>query len=409
MKNSPIAEVQMESPALAPGPSRVAEHGVYLGAEVDSRPGVWMRGYVYGASGYAQEMLPLVLGLEGSGLRVRVDPVGTSADRDGLMPHRIRTALDVMKLRPLDVAQSVLFQLVPAPDFRLDLYAKRRIGRTMFETDSLPDGWAAQCNAMDEVWVPSHFNYETFLAAGVDKSRLRCSLEAEDTKLFCPGHSPLEIPGVRDFTFLSIFEWILRKGPDVLLRAFLSEFKADEDVALIIRAYGRPDRNADLLPQVLYFIEKELKKDLKDCPPVILVHGFLENLDMPRLYAAADCFVLPSRGEGWGRPYSEALASEVPVIATNWSGQLDFLTPNNSYLLDCKVVPVPPDVDTEVYAGHHWAEPDVEHLRALMRQVFTHREEAKRKARLGRCDIVERFDWSVILPRWRQEFEAMLQ
>jgi glycosyltransferase involved in cell wall biosynthesis len=404
-----VTEVQVESRQRVRDEGQgAAAHGVYLGSEVEEHPGVWARGYVYGASGYAQEMLPLVLGLESSGIRVRVEPVGSMADHEGLMPHRIRTALEVMKLRPLNLARSVLFQLVPAPDFRLDLYARRRVGRTMFETDSIPDGWAANCNAMDEVWVPSRFNYETFLAAGVAEERLHWTLEGEDTKLFRPGHRPFEIPGSRGFNFLSIFEWILRKGPDVLLRAFLTEFRADEDVALIIRAYGRPDRNADLLPQVLYFIERDLKKKLEDCPPVILIHGFLENLEMPRLYASADCFVLPSRGEGWGRPYTEALASEVPVIATRWSGQLDFLTEENSYLVDCTVVPVPGNVDTEVYAGHHWAEPDVEHLRALMRRVFSQREEAKQKARRGRRDIVEKHDWSVITQRWGKEFERLL-
>ncbi|HEY2461183.1 MAG TPA: glycosyltransferase [Candidatus Acidoferrum sp.] len=404
-----VAELQIDGRSIARARGRDGSaRGVYLGSEVEAHPGIWVRGYVYGASGYAQEMLPLVLGLESSGRRVRVDPVGSSADYDGLMPHRIRTALEVMKLRPMDLAKSVLFQLVPGADFRLDLYARSQVGRTMFETDSLPDGWAEQCNAMDEVWVPSQFNYETFAAAGVEEKRLRRTLEGEDTHLFRPGHAPLEIPETRGFNFLSIFEWIMRKGPDVLLRAFLTEFRGDEDVALIIRAYGRPDRNAELLPQVLYFIERELKMRLEDCPPVILVHGFLDNLDMPRLYAGADCFVLPSRGEGWGRPYTEALACEVPVIATRWSGQMDFLTDANSYLVDCKVVPVPANVDTEVYAGHRWAEPDVEHLRALMRRAFTKRDEAKQKAMRGRCDVVEKLDWSVITEAWGKEFERLL-
>jgi len=103
------------------------------------------------------------------------------------------------------------------------------------------------------------------------------------------------------------------------------------------------------------------------------------------------------------------LACEVPVIATRWSGQLDFLTDENSYLVEIDgLSAVPADVDAEVYAGHRWAEPSVEHLRAQMRHVFTHREEAKAKARRGRQDIVSKHDWTVIASQWAREFERLL-
>jgi len=62
----------------------------------------------------------------------------------------------------------------------------------------------------------------------------------------------------------------------------------------------------------------------------------------------------------------------------------------------------------EIFAGHRWAEPDVDHCRALMRHVFNHRDEAKQKARQGRKDIVEKHDWSVIMRRWTKEFDRLL-
>jgi hypothetical protein len=104
----------------------------------------------------------------------------------------------------------------------------------------------------------------------------------------------------------------------------------------------------------------------------------------------------------------EALCSELPVIATRWSGQMDFLTEENSYLIDCKLAPTPADTDIEIFAGHEWAEPDVEHLRALMRHVFMHREKAKQKAILGRKEMVEKYDRRVIMARWVKEFSRLL-
>jgi glycosyltransferase involved in cell wall biosynthesis len=278
----------------------------------------------------------------------------------------------------------------------------------MFETDRIPEGWAERCNAMDEVWVPSAFNFETFLRSGVKEEKLRRMQEGEDTELFHPRNPPFKMPGTRGFNFLSIFQWTQRKGPDVLLKAYIQEFKEDEDVALILRCYGRTGPDSDLLPDLLHYIERQLGVPLEKTPPILFIPGFIPNQDLPRLYTSADCFVLPSRGEGWGRPYVEALCSETPVIATRWSGQMDFLHDANSYLIDYKLAPTPADTDIEIFAGHQWAEPDVDHLRALMRHVFTHRAEAKQKAQLGRREILENFDRRVVMARWQAEFQRLL-
>jgi glycosyltransferase involved in cell wall biosynthesis len=203
-----------------------------------------------------------------------------------------------------------------------------------------------------------------------------------------------------------VFQWAQRKGPDVLLKAFINEFKEDEDVALILRCYGRSGPDSDLLPELLYYIERELHVPLEKTPPIVLIPGFIPNDELPRLYTSAECFVLPTRGEGWGRPFVEALCSEMPVIATGWSGQMDFLHNANSYLIDYKLAPTP--LDLELFAGQKWADPDVDHLRSLMRHVYTHRCEAKEKAQVGRKEIVEKFNRSVTMRRWSAEFERLL-
>ena len=72
----------------------------------------------------------------------------------------------------------------------------------------------------------------------------------------------------------------------------------------------------------------------------------VQGEDMPRaalrnLYAAADAFVLPTRGEGWGLPIAEAMAMALPVIATNWSGPTALLSTHNSYPLSRELTPLP--------------------------------------------------------------------
>ena len=87
------------------------------------------------------------------------------------------------------------------------------VGRTMFETDRLPDGWAPRLNALDEVWVPSQHSFETFAAGGVEASKLHVVGEPVDTDFFHPERSgePFALPDAEGeavtFRFLSIFKW----------------------------------------------------------------------------------------------------------------------------------------------------------------------------------------------------------
>jgi glycosyltransferase involved in cell wall biosynthesis len=378
-------------------------------AATSVRPtGVLVRGAVYGGSGYADETLAVVLGLAKRGIPVELQPMYMHTDTMSLLAPDVRDTLEVLKLQRVNPARSVLFQCLTAHDFSRDVYARFQVGRTTFETDRLPVGWLDACQAMDEVWVPSQFNRDVFAAEGVDEQKLKVLPEGVHAEIFRPDVEPLNIPHRRGFNFLSIFEWTQRKAPELLLRAYLAEFKADEDVTLIIKTYARPDPRAEILPRLVNFVEREMGLPLEKAPAIILLPGFMRNEDIPRLYRAADAFVLPSRGEGWGRPYMEALASECPVIASRWSGQTDFLHDRNSYLIDCRVVPAPANIDVELYAGHCWAEPDFDQLRHLMRHVFTHREEAKSLALQGRREMVERWDWNVIIEQWVKEFLRLL-
>eukprot|EP00456_Euglypha_rotunda_P051899 TRINITY_DN41881_c0_g1_i1.p1 TRINITY_DN41881_c0_g1~~TRINITY_DN41881_c0_g1_i1.p1 ORF type:complete len:173 (+),score=22.92 TRINITY_DN41881_c0_g1_i1:117-635(+) len=93
------------------------------------------------------------------------------------------------------------------------------IGRTMFETDRLPQGWTERLNKMDEVWVPTNFHRKIFEEGGVESSKLIVIPEPVDVDFYNPATTtPILYPGLsstetdRPFVFLSIFKWEERKG-----------------------------------------------------------------------------------------------------------------------------------------------------------------------------------------------------
>ncbi|ETV98482.1 hypothetical protein, variant [Aphanomyces invadans] len=222
------------------------------------------------------------------------------------------------------------------------------IGRTMFETDRLPSGWAERMNdIMDEIWVPTTFAKTIFEAAGVPASKVTVVPEAVDVAFFNPDNvAPLPIDGVSSTTtvFLSIFKWEERKGWKTLLKAYFAEFsRTDDDVVLVLltNAYHSSSDFASLVER--FALDTFAGRSLEELPRIHILPPHLAQEDLPALYKAATAFVLPSRGEGWGRPHVEAMAMSLPVIATFWSGPTEYMTQENSYPLDIEgLVPVMP-------------------------------------------------------------------
>lgn len=365
------------------------------GALAAARLDVVWRGHVYEASGYGDEMRGFIFTLDRDRLNLKVIPYGRRGDARNILTQKQQGELKILEQSFVDLKRAVVVQHFPASGFDDKVRGAVNIGRTMFETDRIPTEWVEKCNRMDEVWVPSHFNLETFSASGVKPEKLRVVPGGIDVELFNPHAEPLDIRGEKGFVFLANFDWIDRKGWDILLTAYLTEFKPEEEVVLVLKTYKIAScRPGTIERQLAFFVEDCLGLSLHRIPEVILLKGYIEADRMPGLYTACDAFVLPSRGEAWGRPYLEAMACGLPVIGTKWSGNLDFMNDTNSFLIEIEALEeIPEDVDMPVYRGHRWAKPSVEHLRQLMRYVFEHREEARRKGQVARKDVEEKWTW----------------
>ena len=361
----------------------------------------------FGRAGYVEEARAFVVGLHRLGVPVYSNAV-PSMPLAGAIPAGLADELNrLVRREPADGFINLLHMPVGfatpggGPDqstFRRHPRAVRNIGRTMFESDRLPATWVAPCNEMDEVWVPSTFNVETFTRSGVAREKLWVVPNA----LHPVPVEPVDASGpplfdFSDFVFLSVLAWIWRKGWDVLVRAYLEEFARHEKVLLLLQVTPTYGLGMDAHRRELdRFLLDDLGRDARDGPPIAMLGRTLSSPEMARLYRSANAFVLATHGEGFGRPYMEAMAAGLPVIGTRWSGHLDFMNDDNAYLIDCELVEVAerqwrlnPD-----YRGHRWAEPSVAHLRALMRRVFEERTEAAARGVRGQREVADRFEYT---------------
>jgi GT2 family glycosyltransferase/glycosyltransferase involved in cell wall biosynthesis len=343
-------------------------------------------------TGYAVSSRAFALELDRRGVDVRV---GCIWGTDITEPPSGDPRIEQLRHRPKDTS---LVQVVyHQGDSLIKNSGRYRIGYTMLEPNGIPEDWAAQCNQMDEVWVPSTFNARTFRDSGVKKPIHVIPLGV-DPDYFHPGITARR-PSQR-FVFLSNFEWGERKAPELLLKAFTDEFGAADDAVLVLKVFNN-DPGVNVRQQI-----EDMRLRKGGAPVVLLLNQHIALHQMGSLYTSADCFVLPTRGEGWGMPILEAMACGLPTIATDWSAQSDFLDDDIAYPLRVKRL-VPAIAKCPYYVGYEWAEPDVEHLRHLMRHVYEHRDEARARGRRAAEVVARRWTWTHAVDRIMERLDAV--
>ena len=352
-------------------------------------------------SAYGEESRQFLFGLEEAGMQVAAQRLPWSGNLAPLTEAEIARLTTLLE-RPAQPGFLQVIQTFPPHAVRHPEAGLVAL-RTMFETDRLPPDWVRACNQMEAVWVPSEFNRQTFTSAGVEPGRLAVLPGCLDAPRYQEPGEPTdlsrEIAADPRFTFLTVFDWTRHKGWDVLLRGFLEAFEGKENVALVLKVWSTLGYPPEVLQeQAAAFVRETLGHDLLADPRIRFVFTRFTQAELIALYKACDAFVLPSRGEGWGRPYMEALACGLPVLGTNWSGNTAFMTPENSALLDCEVVPVPEIGWREIptYKGHRWAEPNAVQLVAQLRGMVEEPGEARARAAQGQEEILARYDRRVV-------------
>lgn len=253
------------------------------------------------------------------------------------------------------------------------------IGLWFWELETIPPRVLEALPLVNELWVSTRFLEQAFSAC-VDKPVRRIPLPVRRRE-GVPARTKSELGLPDRFTYLTIFDFgslAVRKNGIGTVDAFCRAFDENEGPALVVKTM-----NAAGDPHAREAIER-VAGGRRD---VILLDGYVSDETVSDMIGRADCFVSLHRSEGFGLTPAEAMAWARPVVATGYSGNLDFMTEENSYLVPYSLSEVPPALGGVYPPGARWAEPDLEAAAAMLRAVYDHPEQATARALCGQADI----------------------
>ncbi len=360
-----------------------------------SELGIKIIGPVWDVSGISQCVRELAIALYDNGIEIGL------VDMPNFCP--VKPELDndkILKLKNIQAKREFINPFVTIhyyPLDRLNSYDDKALANicyNVYETDRVPYFWKLILNNqnINEVWTASEFNLKTFQDSKIDRDKIFVINQGVDLEKYNPSNEKLpDFSNSNNFYFSYISEMKICKGFDVLLKAFFDEFEKDSNAKLIFKCTS--SSNKQDIEKIVQTIKSFKKNSVAE---VNLIYGSQSESFMRKLYATPNCFVLPTRGEGWCLPLIQSMASGVPVITTNCSAQTTYCNEKNSLLVDVskdKIHDIGWLIQVPSQNEHFWWEPNYNSLRQKMRYAFNNKEKMKELGILARRDV-EKFSWN---------------
>jgi glycosyltransferase involved in cell wall biosynthesis len=254
---------------------------------------------------------------------------------------------------------------------------RRSAGLWFWEVSTFPEQWHAAFRNLDEVWVASEFVADALRPVAPIPVR---TIRVPVTPLEPANLSRAELGMPEGFAFLFVFDYrsvFRRKNPLGLVEAFVKAFAPGEGPSLVIKSiFG------DQFPRQ----REQLADAIAGRPDIHLIEDNVSAAAKNAMVASCDCYVSLHRSEGFGLTMAEAMYFGKPVIATAYSGNLDFMTPENSFLVPSRPTRIGPDANPYPADGE-WAEPDLDRVAELMRDAFRDPAASEERGRRAAGDI----------------------
>lgn len=348
----------------------------------NGRAGVNVYGYLRGQFGLAESARMYARALIDSGYPVALH------DIEFELPHSFDdTSLSGRRGGGAGYANSLFFV---NPDYfaaaleqvgAQRLQGQRRIACWFWELQEVPESWLPALELVDEIMVATSFVEQAFRRV-TDKPIVRVALPLSpvpDSGLSRAdfGLDPDRYVFLCTFDFNSLFH---RKNPLAVVEAFRRAFPQSRDDVQLLLKTSNGHHHHDRFLELLNVIAGDSRILVRD--------EVIDRAHIQSLQRCADVYVSLHRSEGFGLGLAESMALGKPVIGTGWSGNLDFMTAENSCLVDYRLVPVG-EGEYLHSPGAVWAEPDIDDAARYMRMLADDRVLAARMGARAAADIAK--------------------
>ncbi len=318
---------------------------------------VIFKGFFDGDTGYIVASKKYPLAIKEAGIECEIEP---------LRPLEEKNPLKDMVVKDKSNSLTILHQ-VPDTSDNEEAYF------TVTEVDIPQTRWWIPFSRAKLILTQSTFCKKAFARIpGVDGNKIHVvnfilddiyKPEGEIKRLYHPIDGDFLRPP--PFIIGSAFDWVIRKKPEIMWKAFIEEFPLKEYPMLLFV------NRMTIIPQHTkwkYEFNQYTEKD----PRITFITQKID--DMPSFYRSLDCYCSPTAGEGWGATLCEAMACGIPTIGSRYSGNLDFMNDTNSYLTDVGDWEY---IGNEAYKRNsyqydyqRWKVPKIAGIRKAMREIY---------------------------------------
>jgi glycosyltransferase involved in cell wall biosynthesis len=360
------------------------------------RPKVVLTGCLSEPSGRGEDMRMTMAALDAHGIPyLTIDRIDrTARDRAGNIfePDTVAdAAVNIVHLNADTAFADYMFLR------QFGVRRARVVGYWAWELAKFPEEYRTAFSFFDEIWASTRFAFSAFDIGNRPVSLMPMPVALpERMSSLSRGH--FRLPESR-FLFLFNFDFgsfCARKNPEAAIAAFRAAFPSDPQVGLVIKTI-----NAERFTEQWNWLKEATEGDRR----IIMRNGRYTRDEMLNLIRLCDCYVSLHRSEGFGRGPAEAMLLGRPVVATNYSGNIDFMNAENSFPVDYRLVPVR-EGEYPGARGQVWAEPDIAHAAAQMERVYRDHAEARRMAKEAAHFIATRYSARAIganYARWLQQ------
>jgi glycosyltransferase involved in cell wall biosynthesis len=338
--------------------------------------GVNMAGYFKAVLGVGEHARLIASALEAVG--VPIAPVGlraeASPESESFRAGDLEATLYPVNLVSVNADVLPEFAHDAGPGFFIGRYT---IGLWAWEVTPFPERYLEAFDHVDEVWVLSE-HVAKALRPLAPVPVLTVPLPIQVHAFEALSRRQLGVP--EGFLFLFCFDHnsvTERKNPLGLIDAFTRAFDPGAGASLVVKTLngeGHPEEHRRLLEAAAAHSH------------VQVIDGAWPRERKDALMASCDCYVSLHRAEGFGITMAEAMWLGKPVVATGYSGNLEYMGPDTAFLVDHRLVPIGEGRDPYPAEGE-WADPDLDHAARLMREVFDRPEAAHERALRGQAEL----------------------